>query len=137
MSRLSVPLAPIAGAVALALALATVILEMAQGGSVSLTASALLGAAAGGLGLWHYDRLPALAAADGFLAGAVLLSLWGFAAIFVLPLLAIVVATLDTPARHPQARHLAPSRFAAVPLPPGPRPHPPGGPRRAPAAPAA
>ena len=120
MSRLSVPLAPIAGAVALALALATVILEMAHGGSVSLTASALLGAAAGGLGLWHYDRLPALAAADGFLAGAVLLSLWGFAAIFVLPLLAMVVATLDTPARQPQARHLAPSRFAAVAFAAGP-----------------
>ena len=50
----------------------------------------------------------------GFLAGAVLLSLWGFAAIFVLPLLAMVVATLDTPARQPQARHLAPSRFAAA-----------------------
>jgi hypothetical protein len=114
MSRLPVPLAPIAAALALGLALATVLLEVAHGGSASLTMSAVLGAGAGALVLWHHDRLPALAAADGLLAGAVLASLWGFAALFVFPLLVMVAATVDTPARRPRPRHLAPARLGTA-----------------------
>jgi hypothetical protein len=112
MSRLPVPLAPVAGALALGLALATLVLDVGHGVSASLTMTALLGAAAGGLGVWNHDRLPALAAADAFLAGAVLLGLWGFGALFVFPLMGMVAATLDTPARQPSPRHLLPSRFA-------------------------
>jgi hypothetical protein len=116
-----VPLAPVAGALALGLALATLILDVGHGVSASLTMTALLGAAAGVLGVWNHDRLPALAAADAFLAGAVLLGLWGFGALFVFPLMGMAAATLDTPARQPRPRHLAPSRlvtegFAAGPV---------------------
>jgi hypothetical protein len=120
MARPSAPLAPIAGAVALALAMATVVVEATHGGSLSMTASAVLGAAGGGVGLWQYDRLPALVAADALLAAAVLLGLWGFAALFVVPLVAMGVATLSTSAHQTPARHLAPSRFAATAFAAGP-----------------
>jgi hypothetical protein len=111
MSRLPVPISPIAGAVALGLAAALVVLGLAHGGSSLLILSAILGAVGGGVAVWNHDRLPALSAADAFLAAAVLVSLWGPGALFVLPLMGMVVATVDTPARVPQPRHLAPSRF--------------------------
>src|SRR5438105_5318129 len=69
-------LAPIAGALALVLALGILILDIARGLGAPMTSSAILGAVAGGLAVWRHDRLPAIAAAGACLAGAVLVDLW-------------------------------------------------------------
>jgi hypothetical protein len=112
MSRLPVPLGPLGGALALLVATATLIAELATGPSVATTASLILGGGAGALALWHYERPGALVVADGLLAAAVVAALFGFGALFVLPLLVLLVATLDVPAEQPEPRHLAPSALA-------------------------
>jgi hypothetical protein len=112
MSRLHVTLAPISGALALVLAAAGLIAETTHGGSVSMTASVVLGALGGGLALWQHRRLGALVTADALLAGAVLVSLFAFGTIFVFPLVPMLVATAATPATVPQAKHGTPSAFA-------------------------
>jgi hypothetical protein len=110
MSRLRIPLAPVAAGLALALSVGVLLTELAHGAaSAPKTASAILGGAAAVVALWHYDRMSGLAVADALLAGAVLVSMWGMGGLFVFPLLAMVAATLGTPVRQPRPKHLAPA----------------------------
>jgi hypothetical protein len=113
MSRLRIPLAPLAGGLALAVAAAVLITEVAHDGSGPMTSSVVLGAAGGALALWQHDHLGALVTADALLAGAVLLTLFGLGAVFVFPLLGLLVATVFAPAGQPQPKHLAPWTFAS------------------------
>ena len=126
-------LAPIAGALALVLALGILILDIARGLGAPMTSSAILGAVAGGLAVWRHDRLPAIAAAGACLAGAVLVDLWGFGVLFVLPLLGMVAATARMPVR-PQPKHLAPPKLVATAFAAGPTRRSEGALRRARAA---
>jgi hypothetical protein len=118
MSRLRFPVAPCAGALALALGVVAVAVER-HGASSTAIASAVLAGGAGGLALWHGDRFAALVVADALLAGAVMMSLFGLGAMFVLPLLPMLAATVDTPARGVRPKHHRPSTvatFAAGPV---------------------
>jgi hypothetical protein len=120
MSRLRFPLGPAAGVLALALGAIVIILAVERHHPVGAPlASAILAGVAGGLALWQGDRLVGLVAADALLAGAVLVTLFGLGAVFVVPLVPMLVVTVDLPARRPRPRHVRPSTvatFAAGPV---------------------
>ena len=119
MSRLRFPLAPAAGVLAIAFAVVALAATGHRGTTGSVLVTAVLAGMGGALAVWHSDRVAALVAADALLASAVVATLFGLGAMFVVPLLGMLVATVDTPARTSRPKHLKPTNvvaFAAGPV---------------------
>jgi hypothetical protein len=108
MARIRIPLAPIGGTIALVFAFGGAFAALSGGAGATVWLSIVSGAGGGGLALWRREELGVLAVADGLLALAVLWSLFGFGLLFLLPLAAVLVATIDTPARGPARRYFTP-----------------------------
>jgi hypothetical protein len=109
MARIRIPLAAIGGTIALVFALGGAFAALSRGADATVWLSIVSGAGGGGLALWRREELGVLAVADGLLALAVLWTLFGFGLLFLLPLAAVFVATIDTPARGSARRYFAPS----------------------------
>jgi len=108
MARIRIPLSAIGGTIALVIALGGAFPALSRGADATVWLSIVSGAGGGGLALWRREELGVLAVADGLLALAVLWTLFGFGLLFLVPLTAVAVATVDTPARGPARRYLAP-----------------------------
>ena len=119
--RIPVPLAAIGGWAALVVALGGFLLAARDGAGPAVWVTVVAGAAGGGVAVWRPDGPGMLAFADGFLTVAVLATVTGFGLLYVLPLLAVLVGTVDTPTRSRGGMDRSALTFAAGPAPRAPR----------------
>jgi hypothetical protein len=115
MQRIRLPVASMGAVMALAIALGGLLAALQHGAGRPFWLSVLAGAAGGAVALRSPERLGALAVAGGLLAVAVLTTFYGFGFLFLLPLLAILLATLDAPSRRPAPTSTVATSFAAGP----------------------
>jgi hypothetical protein len=121
MRRINFPLAAMGGLAALVLSFGAAVSALQTDAGRIIWVSVVAGAAGGGFALYGPDRIGTLAVADGFLAIALLSQLFGFGLLFLQPLVAILLVTLDTPVRTTSYRRAEGVGFVAGPAPRAPR----------------